>query len=147
MRERHAGHYADRRQAQAVAQNHPHHLAASRAHGHAHADFGGAAIDTIGQRSVEAGSDEHDGEQAEELSEAREHDLTGDGGVVLRALRHGFDQRQIWIKLLHDFLRGGKNGKRRAIDAHFHVISPMTGICAYMYQAMGIGVSSMLRYL
>ena len=26
-------------------------------------------------------------------------------------------------------------------------IAPMTGICAYMYQAMGMGSSSMLRYL
>ena len=64
--ERNARHYADEREAQAVAQNHPHHLAAARAHGHAHADFGGAAVDAIGQRSVEARSDEHDGEQAEE---------------------------------------------------------------------------------
>ena len=67
---------------------------------------------------------------------------------ILRALRHGLDQRQIGIKLLHDFLRGRQNGERRAFHAQFDVhLTDVRESARTCTRPWGLGVSSMLRYL
>ena len=41
--------------------------------------------------------------------------------IILRALGHGLDQRQVRIHLLHGFARRWQNGQRLAMYPHFHV--------------------------
>src|SRR6185503_17524124 len=73
----------------------PNHLAAARAHLHAHPDLGRAHVHAVRQRAIKAGDNEHHRQQAEESSKPRKKAPDFQiRQIVLCALRHGRSGRE-----------------------------------------------------
>ena len=111
--QRQAGGKADAEEEKAVAQDHPEDLRTLRAEGKAHADFDGAAADTVSKRAVEADANQQGRERSEEdgePSDQRGHEVAF---LESRAEDLRFVERDVWIELAHGALNRGQ--KREGI--------------------------------
>src|SRR4029077_1783981 len=98
------GHSGDE---EAFAQNHPEHLLALRADGHAHSDFRSAAADAIGERSVEAGGDKQRRDDGKKDRETGKKAGLRVGLVELSALSHWFLRGKIGIEVVQNGVDAG----------------------------------------
>ena len=107
---------ADRDDAEGFAQDHDQDLLLARAHGHADADFSGAAADAVREHAVEADRDQQCGQQSKEEREAREEALIGVRIFEDGSLGHGLFERQVGVEGMDGPLDGRQEGERIALD-------------------------------
>lgn len=114
--QRQAGHGADGEQAEGTPERSAQNLPASRAEGHANAEFAEAAADHVGGHAEDAGDGQHGAEQAEG-PEGHGGDTRGEEGAVHLFIPGSDGERQAGIQSVQRGVDGARNLRGIAVGA------------------------------